>query len=519
MRSPHCLVSAAVIALGLAACTKEESTTPSEQPSERQITIIASTESCVDTKTSLSGNDTDGYKVLWSTGDKITLVKGSNLYEFTLADGVGTTTGSFTGPRLDNGEYQAFYGTDGEELSGLYDYKGINMISSAPMVADVTITDGVTSVARFRNLCGLLRLTLKGCGTVKEIKVHASQPLNGHLSIDEEQGYAHVHAFGQDNYDNTLFCGDGVALTDEGIDFLIPMPQNEYDGIRIEITDDTEYKCTKTLKAGKKLNIARAQITPVRLTFTKPVIPDGALSGEFKVNDSDKKVYFSKGNMYCYTGGPYRPNFEFEENQYSFAEAWDMNHVSHFYWDGHEEHSYTYLPADTHSGNGVLFTNDSDDDEKPNSIFAANDLFGTYRTLSKDEWKYLFEHHQHRRVTVNGIGGCVIAPYGTALASDKTSFTTSELNDGHLVFLPVAGSRYAGTYLESEIGYGYYWSSSAADDGYSYCVCIDGNEVCLVKKHIDSGCCIRLVTDMDYEAPLVSSDIEKPEDSDNYDWK
>ena len=77
-------ISAIAVLLGFTACTSENETLE-PQVSGKTITIKAYTEE--NTRTTLSGNDTEGYKVVWSTDDAIKI--GENT--FTLNDGAGTT--------------------------------------------------------------------------------------------------------------------------------------------------------------------------------------------------------------------------------------------------------------------------------------------------------------------------------------------------------------------------------------------------------------------------------------------
>lgn len=54
-----------------------------------------------------------------------------------------------------------------------------------------------------------------------------------------------------------------MELTSEAKPFYISLLKNDYTGVKIEITDADDQIITKTLKAGKTLNIKRAMITPV----------------------------------------------------------------------------------------------------------------------------------------------------------------------------------------------------------------------------------------------------------------
>ncbi|MBQ0150058.1 MAG: hypothetical protein KBT08_05510 [Bacteroidales bacterium] len=491
MRKIQYFISAAVIALGLASCSKEET-----MPAERQISIVASTESAVDTKTSLSGDDQTGYQVLWSEGDKIHLNDGWNS-EFTLKDGAGTARGTFEGRATDgDGDYKAYYAVTGMYMPDVTNYMGENVISSVPMVASVSIKDGVASVAEFKNMCGILRLTLNGSGDVKQIKIYATQRMYGNFTVADDCSME----IGKGSATQYIshYCGDGVALSGEGTDFYIPLPPNNYSGVKIEIIDCSGNICTKTLKSDKKINIGRSLITPVSLTVTglekKPDVPDGALYGVFTVKDPDgvmnsgdeRKVYFSRGNLY-WDGD----SFEFETLQSDRQTVWNQHHVNHFYWSfWDEEASAKDYKVKELIG---IFTNEEYDNSKARESFTVNGVTGKYRVLTYFELKYLFEHHSRKWVTVNGIPGYVVAPDGVELDS-RNSYSNVELNTGDLVFLPVTGIRVEGNISYPEVGY--YWTSSMDQNN-------EGGYMYLSHDGVDQGailnwaCCIRLVVDID----------------------
>lgn len=285
MKKIFYFISALAVALGTVGCADEVA---NEEPSfgvqpntGKQTTIVANTESNGGTRASLSGDDASGYEVLWSEGDEIYAesIDEMNRYTFTLAEGVGTTQGVFrTDGSIANGDYKLFYCTEGSSLSRIQQYQGEGVISNAPMFATMSVTGGNTSPVQFKNLCGLLRLTLKGTYTVKKITVAADEALSGQISV---QGDGNI-SFPRNSYsDVSLDCGEGVELSPEGTDFYMAMPPNTYHDVSITIEDIDGDQCVKTLKSGKTLDITRAMITPASFTVTidKPLTwdsPEGA---------------------------------------------------------------------------------------------------------------------------------------------------------------------------------------------------------------------------------------------------
>lgn len=264
-------ICAVVLTLGLASCAKEAAPEhPINTEGARQISVWAQIDDEATTKTALSGNDAEGYTVLWSERDEITVADGWNS-TFTLVEGAGTSRGRFVGTsEAGDGTYDVFYAvgvsTNHKNLPGTSRYNGDKVISSAPMAAKITISNGEATITDFKNLCGLLRLTLKGSGTVKEIKIYASQALYGNFDILPD-GSAVITSSPYNDY-ITQTCENGVSLSSTGTDFYFSLPPNDYTGVKIDVTDFAGHTCTKTLKSDKTLNIARAKITPTAFTVT-----------------------------------------------------------------------------------------------------------------------------------------------------------------------------------------------------------------------------------------------------------
>ncbi|MCQ2141909.1 MAG: hypothetical protein MJY83_06135, partial [Bacteroidales bacterium] len=369
--------------------------------------------------------------------------------------------------------------------------------------------------ANFKNLCGLLRLTLKGSGTIKKIRIIDDAPLYGEIARIADDGSAVLKSAGLSEYALTHDCGAGVDLSADGTNFYIPMPQGDYDGIKIEITDRLDRTITKTLKAGKILNITRSKITPVSLTlagFEVDPLPDGALSGAFTVSSSGRRVFFSRGNLY-WDGD----SFEFEAHQYDSPDKWKPDHVSFYYWSVTASYAYNSTYTNEVSPEDVLFTNDPNHPEKPNKNFTVNNVTGAFRTLSNDEWHYLITKHDVKYVTINDRKGYVIAPDGVKLDPAKESYSEIELVSDNLVFLGCNGlRRWDATHFYNDLGY--YWSSSIdkSDNSHALSLSINNNEIKtgVSLNRADERACIRLVTDV----ALESSDIEKPEEGNTYDW-
>ncbi|MCQ2152337.1 MAG: hypothetical protein MJY70_04705, partial [Bacteroidales bacterium] len=133
----------------------------------------------------------------------------------------------------------------------------------------------------------------------------------------------------------------------------------------------------------------------------------------------------------------------------------------------------------------------------------------TWRTLSKDEWTYLFDTRTMTNSKArysNAINGVTIGGTtykGLFLYPDdyngevvSSSMTWDEINAAGIVFLPATGSR-SGTNVSDVGDKGNYWSSTVSDSGsgFAYSALFDSSEVIPLSNGRDCGCSVRLVTE------------------------
>ena len=271
MKKTLIALSAMAVALSFTACNEDVITTGNDTPQAKTI-IKAYTETSA-TRTALSGNDTEGYQVVWSTGDEF-MVIGEDAYKFTLSEINATDNTSATfecTETLDDEEYFAWYGTVGDNFTtwpATQTY-ATGKITNSPMAGILTIEGGVAKPIEFKNMGGLLRLKVKGKATVKSITISANEDMAGEFVLGTS-GMPGEAAVISDNAKQsiTLDCGTGVTLTDDGVDFYIAMPANTtgYTGVSIKLTDTEDKVCTKTLKSSYQLVIKRSEITDASFT-------------------------------------------------------------------------------------------------------------------------------------------------------------------------------------------------------------------------------------------------------------
>ena len=262
----------------------------------------------------------------------------------------------------------------------------------------------------------------------------------------------------------------------------------------------------------------------VKATCTVTVKFPGLLAGKFSVS-ATKQVQFSQGNLQAVVGGGYALNYYYASS-WKFAEhQWDYigsapagtyfktgNTVDLFGWVGSNADNNRF-------GYGLCAS--TNDNDYGYTISALKSDWGTlaitnggntpnfgWRTLTKDEWVYLFNTRtttsgiRYAKATVNNVKGVILLPddWNHALISDFTSNPitaaewTSDFEAHGAVFLPAAGRR-DDSYVNSS---GHYWSSTASSATHAYQVYFYINDLQpALKCGRHNGCSVRLVKNVE----------------------
>ncbi len=219
-------------------------------------------------------------------------------------------------------------------------------------------------------------------------------------------------------------------------------------------------------------------------TPSTPTI-EGELSGVFSVSPNHK-VRFSKGNLQYQAS---TDSWRFAEHQYDYIGEANMN-ISDAYSGWIDLFGWGTGNAPTKTSTSVSDYS-SFIDWGMNPVSNAGNEAGLWRTLSKDEWLYLF----HDRADydklfgwgkVAGVSGVILLPdnwvkpsgvsfwsYSEGNANDHISDNTYTVSQWQLmesagaVFLPAAGYRDETKVIFSGL-IGYYWSSTQYDSDYAY---------------------------------------------------
>ncbi len=237
-------ISALAVAFGFTACSSEDEVLSNVKDGKTTVTAMTETS----TRTALADDGEGAYDVVWSEGDKITI--GGK--EFNLEEGAGETSAKFTGTAPADGEYTAYYATADGNVPTKQVYKE-GAISNFPMTATATVTDGKISPLSFKNVGGLLQLTVTNSGP--DYYKLAGFTFNA-------AGLAKPY---------TLVCEDlEWAQLDDEIVFNLALPEGEYTNVVITLYDSEYRTCVKTLKSGS-LKIERSKITKASFTLKEKV--------------------------------------------------------------------------------------------------------------------------------------------------------------------------------------------------------------------------------------------------------
>lgn len=210
------------------------------------------------TKTAMDGNT-----VVWNAGDQIAIFQGlSTADKYQVKEnGIGRTSATFEIIAKGNGSnatdlpanvaiypYESrlicrpvttengtvtSYQIDGVTIPPTQTYTtGSFADESFPMAAITTAPDDHT--LNFKNLCGVLKLQLKGTAKVKsiELKGNDNEPLSGEATVTIYPGEATpIVAMSSDASQTVILdCGEGVQLSEEAAtDFLITIPPTAFE--------------------------------------------------------------------------------------------------------------------------------------------------------------------------------------------------------------------------------------------------------------------------------------------------
>lgn len=176
---------------------------------------------------------------------------------------------------------------------------------------------------------------------------------------------------------------------------------------------------------------------------------------------------------------------------------------------------YGYGPSCNMTDRNLTGTSANYDWGVYNAISNAGNQAGQWRTLSVEEWDYLFNTRKNAQFlwsqgTVNGVVGMIILPDNFKKPSDiswtyqaknwtTNTYTTEQwatLEALGAVFLPASGYRFGADVRNVRSG-GYYWSSSCSSSYHAYYLDFNSDRLGLQGNYVRCyGFLVRLVQDL-----------------------
>lgn len=212
-------------------------------------------------------------------------------------------------------------------------------------------------------------------------------------------------------------------------------------------------------------------------------VTEGALSGAFAINGDGDYIAFSKGNLQYHCTNHV---WQFATNQYDIIGN-DNANISDSYDGWVDLFGYG-------TGNNPTLVNTSYSafstftDWGVNAISNGGNEANLWRTLTRDEWAYLFNSRanassKYGMATVANVPGVIVLPdvyEGSAINTNHNGWGNNIISSGDwaayetagAVFLPVAGYR-EGTTVDNLGSYGFYWSSTPEDAMFSKKLSLD----------------------------------------------
>lgn len=314
------------------------------------------------------------------------------------------------------------------------------------------------------------------------------------------------------------------------------------------MTSNTEYHVRAYAKNAEKVGYGN----DVEFHTLASPPPTGAIAGLFTINNSGGKVYFSQGNLQ-YIGSAGSPYWKFADNQWDclgnngqgstsqnvdrdlfgwgtsgWHNEYDNFNVNYQPWAtstaqvNPDCNTYGYGPSTNMPDPDLTGTSAHYDWGVHNAISNGGNQAGLWRTLTKDEWVYVFNTRQASTVgstanarfakaTVNGVGGVILFPdvyshpsylptplqinidYANLNVNSYSGNAWTAMEELGCVFLPAAGCR-NGTSVNSVGSYGNYWSASYYNSYEAYHVYFHNSRVYSASIDIRSyGFSMRLV--------------------------
>ncbi len=294
----------AAMSLLALSCAKEEEMAPDTKPEVNgKYTLVAEMESSVQTRTTpeLVEGTTNQYRLHWAEGDKLSVFVGTmgmgGQKEFTLCDGAGTTTGTFTGD-LDDSQsivFAAYPYNANHSVMGSFIMPSVygdieteyTPNTNAYMMAQNVAAgneEGVAPKLSFMHLGGVLALDLYGIpANVKGVVLTANKGITGEASFADEVMEGELSAKDSDGTNNSITIYFKPKATVRNEIFYFPLPVGTYQ-FKVEYIAADDQKIL-VIDSKKDNEIKRAGIK---------TMPELTVAPLAKISFSDVTMYDAK---------------------------------------------------------------------------------------------------------------------------------------------------------------------------------------------------------------------------------
>ena len=497
MKRLSTIIMALVLALGLTQCKKNEQPTTENQG--EAVTISLQVKNGNDAKVLV--NPETG-TVDYEVGDQILVASagkyvGTLTYNGTLFTGaIGNATEGlplqfyFLG-NVTPAETLSIGATESVSVVISDQTQHLPVISAAPSVENF-YGDVTDYTAELKNKCALVKFNV----TTSSEAATCVTGFNNKVTVN----------FAENSFTNSQE-GEGVITlpAGNGEHWAILLPQDAL-GVGNAYSADEAY--LGTYGEVPALYVNGYFPAGIAVEVTTKLLP-GVISGLFSVSET-QQVYFSQGNLQ-YIGSAATPYWKFADHQWDYLGTTTGQNSSDenvdrdlFGWgtSGYNHGAVCYQPWSTSmsysdywvygQSNYHLYDGNGQADWGYNAISNGGNMEGQWRTLTIDEWEYVFNTRSttsgihYAKATVNNVNGVVLLPDNWAASTyalnsannSGANFTTNTitaedwantLEANGAVFLPASGVR-EGTSAYFFGSYGYYWSATYNGDGYAYYV-------------------------------------------------
>ncbi|MBQ6760713.1 MAG: hypothetical protein IJP47_04735 [Prevotella sp.] len=455
-------MAALALALGLTSCQNElAELTPS---GGERITLSVTQDDAAATRTYLNDNK----KVVWSTGDALSLFDTKNINQvFELTKGAGSTTADFGGTvSVDSRkEYYAVYPYDADYIFSSGTVAGITLPAEQTAVANgfdksAAIMTGYTTDAKnlaFKQLCAFVQITTESATKKIVFKTNGTESLAGTLSVSiNEEGIGTATVASNGTGTVTLVPAGNEESIAAGTYLIAVLPGTLEQGFTMECigTDGSELTrsyndSTSVLNRKAVINMGTAS---EEQGWTPTVNGHGYVDLGIRMNG--KKILFATCNVGASSPEEYGDYFAWGATE-PYYTGYTMNGTTPTVTSWKDGKSAGYAQANApfySSGSGdnttyTTYTTEGDVLRLEHDAARAN-MGGDWRMPTTEEMQALYDNTTNvwtDNYNNTGIKGCIF--------TGKGNYANSSL------FLPAAGG-FLGTSYYNGGSYGYYWSST-----------------------------------------------------------